>query len=572
MADWEAFSELQGGEKVQELGSRIDDRQTTTVDDTTEGRKDLEEEEIEEEIEIEEEEFQRAEEISVDAGEGEEEVMLMLDDTYEDDFEETDDDEEEEDEQPEAEQETIRAETRKRKHDSDDDNEDSVDDKDGKKDEAAKTVPRVEDVRNFVETLVGNAVRNLEAEVAARHRQIQESGEGQELTGGVEAGEELQGTDKEVEEEIMEESSSEDEAFPELSMVLDGPRRDALFEKGVQYQNRGRLEYALKCYLGCLKDLDETEGFSKLPQCLHQIADTFYRKEEYDKAVQFIQAEKMYYENALIDTSELQKSLSEATKRGQGDIGPPDPRVLRAMEFENLARMCVQRKKPQLALEYCAKVGNLFPGFFIHVSDNVGHSGKLTFVLRCTMYFLVLQAVKAYQTVLGDDHPATTQCLDYFTVIYAEAGRKEYSDAMGQFQSGQEETKGQLDGTSTLQEGSSDLQQNEGATAGETSEVRRRAPVQGSAENGNEEEAGQVHSEQEREVQDPQEQTDDVTWLVLLLVFLITLVLTLVGTYLYCQSDRTSSFCSSWRSDLNYYYMSLKYKLHSYLPAGWGRG
>ncbi|KAI8505646.1 hypothetical protein Bbelb_168350 [Branchiostoma belcheri] len=80
-----------------------------------------------------------------------------------------------------------------------------------------ETLPRVEDVRNFVETLVGNAVKNLEAE------------------------------------------------------PLDGPRRDALFEKGLQYQNRGRLEYALKCYLGCLKDLDQTEGFSKLPHCLHQV-------------------------------------------------------------------------------------------------------------------------------------------------------------------------------------------------------------------------------------------------------------------------------------------------------------
>ena len=49
---------------------------------------------------------------------------------------------------------------------------------------------------------------------------------------------------------------------------------------------------------------------------------------------------------------------------------------------------------------------------------------------------------------------------------------------MGQFQSGQEETKGQLGGTSTLQEGTTDLQQKEGATAGETSEVRRRAPGQ----------------------------------------------------------------------------------------------
>ncbi|XP_035690455.1 uncharacterized protein LOC118425609 [Branchiostoma floridae] len=389
------------------------------------------------------------------------------------------------------------------------------------------------DVRNYVETLVGNAVRNLEAEVAARHRQIQESGEGQELTETGEAGEKLQGEEEE-EQVVMEESSSEDESLPELSMELDGPRRDALFEKGVQYQNRGRLEYALKCYLGCLRDLDETEGFSKLPQCLHQIADTFYRKEEYDKAVQFIQAEKMYYENALIDTTELQKALSEATRSGQGDTGTPDPRVLRAMEFENLARMCVQRKKPQLALEYCGK------------------------------------AVKAYQTVLGDDHPATTQCLDYFTVIYAEAGRKEYSDAMGQFQSGQEETEGQLDGTSTLQEGTTDVQQKEGATAVETSEVRRRAP--GSAEKEEVEEAGQVHSEQERGVQDIQTQTDDVTWLVLLLVFLVTLVLTLVGTYLYCQSDRTSSFCNTWRSDLNYYYMSLKYRLHGYLPAGWGRG
>eukprot|EP00058_Branchiostoma_floridae_P025029 XP_002610519.1 hypothetical protein BRAFLDRAFT_65684 [Branchiostoma floridae] len=461
MADWDTFSELQGGEKVQELGTRIEDRQATTVDDTTEGRKDIEEEEIEEEIEIEEEEFQRAEETSVDAGEGEEDVMLMLDDTYEDDFEEDDDeeesdDDEEESEKPEADQETSRAETRKRKHDdddSDDDNgEDYIDDKDDKKDEAAMTVPGVEDVRNYVETLVGNAVRNLEAEVAARHRQIQESGEGQELTEAGEAGEKLQGEEEE-EQVVMEESSSE----------------------------------------------------------------------------------------------------GEATRSGQGDTGTPDPRVLRAMEFENLARMCVQRKKPQLALEYCGKVGSLF-------LDS----------LYMYLIMLGIMAVKAYQTVLGDDHPATTQCLDYFTVIYAEAGRKEYSDAMGQFQSGQEETKGQLDGTSTLQEGTTDLQQEEGATAGETSEVRRRAP--GSVEKEEVEEAGQVHSEQERGVQDLQAQTDDVTWLVLLLVFLVTLVLTLVGTYLYCQSDRTSSFCNTWRSDLNYYYMSLKYRLHGYLPAGWGRG
>ncbi|XP_078671713.1 uncharacterized protein LOC144911542 [Branchiostoma floridae x Branchiostoma belcheri] len=562
MADWETFSELQGGNKVQELGSRIKDRQPAAEDDTTEGGKDIEEEEIEEEIEVEEEEEfpgeQRAEEISVEAGEGEEEVVLMLDDTYEDDFEEDDDDDDDddngEDEQPEADQkskplfgegdqESSRAETRKRKynHYGDDDDDDSGDDKedhfdddksDTRKDE---TLPRVEDVRNFVETLVGNAVKNLEAEVAARHRQIQESGEGEELMEAEEEeSQEEKGEEEQdwVEEVNMEESSSEDESFPELSVEqpLDGPRRDALFEKGLQYQNRGRLEYALKCYLGCLKDLDQTEGFSKLPHCLHQIADTFYRKEEYDKAVQFIQAEKMYYENALIDTSELQKALSKPMTRGQGDIGPPDPRVLRAMEFENLARMCVERKKPQLALEYCGK------------------------------------AVKAYQASLGDDHPATTQCLDYFTVIYAEAGRKEYSDAMGQFQSGQEETTGQLDGSSTLQEGSADLQQTEGATAGEASGVRRRVPAQGTDKK--EEETGQVHSEPFRpQVQwMPEEQEDDSPFLVVMVLFMF-LVLLVILTYMYCKAGRTSSsFCKSIVSEVYYYGMRLKYQLQDYLP------
>lgn len=48
-----------------------------------------------------------------------------------------------------------------------------------------------------------------------------------------------------------------------------------------------------------------------LPQCLHQIAEVYHKKEEDDKAIQFLKAEKIYYETALLDTKTIQEKLGQ---------------------------------------------------------------------------------------------------------------------------------------------------------------------------------------------------------------------------------------------------------------------
>lgn len=75
---------------------------------------------------------------------------------------------------------------------------------------------------------------------------------------------------------------------------LDIEGRNKLFEKGLSFERNGKRNKALKCYLACLNSLKPESKFPLLPQCLRNIADIFYQKEEYDKAVHFIQAEKLF--------------------------------------------------------------------------------------------------------------------------------------------------------------------------------------------------------------------------------------------------------------------------------------
>ena len=58
---------------------------------------------------------------------------------------------------------------------------------------------------------------------------------------------------------------------------------------------------ALQCYLACIQGLDGQVGkFPQLPQCLRHIARLYFAEEEYEKAVHFVQAEKLYYETAIL--------------------------------------------------------------------------------------------------------------------------------------------------------------------------------------------------------------------------------------------------------------------------------
>eukprot|EP01136_Pigoraptor_vietnamica_P030432 Opistho-1_new@89667 len=87
--------------------------------------------------------------------------------------------------------------------------------------------------------------------------------------------------------------------------LAEGPftpqQRNRLVRMADAYQVSGNTPYALQCYVAALKDLRSSEGFVLLPKCLGAIAQLYYDAGDFERAVHFRHAEKVYYEKALID-------------------------------------------------------------------------------------------------------------------------------------------------------------------------------------------------------------------------------------------------------------------------------
>ncbi|XP_061650948.1 nutritionally-regulated adipose and cardiac enriched protein homolog [Phyllopteryx taeniolatus] len=177
--------------------------------------------------------------------------------------------------------------------------------------------------------------------------------------------------------------------------------REGLFELGQQLQQQGEYQAALHCFLSCLLGLTHVQSFASLPNCLHQIAELFITEKNYGKALQFIRAEKIFYEVALIELAALHGSTGLQEEPSPGSAGRATPeelseRASQAQHLERLAHLCIVSKQPHLALEY---------------------SGK---------------AAQIHQRAFGNDHPITARSLEFMATVYAEIGKTEYSDSLGQ--------------------------------------------------------------------------------------------------------------------------------------------
>ncbi|XP_009291550.1 nutritionally-regulated adipose and cardiac enriched protein homolog isoform X1 [Danio rerio] len=182
--------------------------------------------------------------------------------------------------------------------------------------------------------------------------------------------------------------------------MLNGSR-EGLFELGRQLQQDGDSQAALHCFLSCLLGLTHVQSFHSLPNCLHQIAELYIDEKNYGKALQFIQAEKMFYEVALIELTSLQASTGSQEDGTLGSSGCLSQEELseqasQAQDLERLAQLCIMSKRPHLALEY---------------------SGKAT---------------KIHQRALGNDHPITARSLELLATVYAEIGKTEYTNSLGE--------------------------------------------------------------------------------------------------------------------------------------------
>uniref|UniRef100_A0A8C6YTB4 Consortin, connexin sorting protein n=1 Tax=Nothoprocta perdicaria TaxID=30464 RepID=A0A8C6YTB4_NOTPE len=82
-----------------------------------------------------------------------------------------------------------------------------------------------------------------------------------------------------------------------------------------------------------------------LPLCLHQIAETYFQEEEYEKAMKFIQLERLYHEQLLANLSSIQEQWErkwKATVPGPVTAVRNSAKELSSEELEKLTRVCTE--------------------------------------------------------------------------------------------------------------------------------------------------------------------------------------------------------------------------------------
>lgn len=96
-----------------------------------------------------------------------------------------------------------------------------------------------------------------------------------------------------------------------------------------------------------------------LPLCLHQIAESYFQEEDYEKAMKFIQLERLYHEQLLANLSAIQEQWETKWKTAQ----PHTVTSLRNSEkgfngedFERLAKFCTTHQDPLLSKHKLAAV------------------------------------------------------------------------------------------------------------------------------------------------------------------------------------------------------------------------
>lgn len=246
----------------------------------------------------------------------------------------------------------------------------------------------------------------------------------------------------EVDKQSGSQANENSDPLPEEKLPqepLNDQERHLLYEKGIKFKKKGNSRHALYCLLACVRGLKEGSQFHQLPECLHNIAEIYSQLGDYENAVSFAQAEKLYYETSLITAGSMlqpgqngsdsvgsalpseQTTGNTAKTTGSQPAVKHDPQehsaeARSANEYEKLAHMCLKQRDAQLALEYCGK------------------------------------AVKLRQSVYGEEHPVTKKTLDLFTVIYAEMGKEQYTAAMRKFS----EAKQANDATTEKQDNTAD--------------------------------------------------------------------------------------------------------------------
>ncbi|XP_008983938.1 consortin isoform X3 [Callithrix jacchus] len=96
-----------------------------------------------------------------------------------------------------------------------------------------------------------------------------------------------------------------------------------------------------------------------LPLCLHQIAESYFQEEDYEKAMKFIQLERLYHEQLLANLSAIQEQWETKWKTVQPHTVTPlrnSEKGFNGEDFERLTKICATHRDPLLSKHKIAVV------------------------------------------------------------------------------------------------------------------------------------------------------------------------------------------------------------------------
>ncbi|KAM4712889.1 consortin, connexin sorting protein b isoform 2-T3 [Anableps anableps] len=104
--------------------------------------------------------------------------------------------------------------------------------------------------------------------------------------------------------------------------------------------------------LASLQSLGENDDYTLLPHSLHQIAETYSLKQDYQWAIQFLQLEKLYHERLLSNLTALQEKWeSEFNEKDTESQMPADTDSISQKHIEKLSHICRTHLRPSLSLD-----------------------------------------------------------------------------------------------------------------------------------------------------------------------------------------------------------------------------
>lgn len=129
----------------------------------------------------------------------------------------------------------------------------------------------------------------------------------------------------------------------------DSVHAEGSVEAKENFHQRERKQ-TLQSLFSLLREEVEQMDSKILPLCLHQIAETYFQEEEYEKAMKFIQLERLYHEQLLANLSSIQEQWERKWK-----TAVPSPvttvrnsaKELSGEELEKLTRVCSSHQQPQ---------------------------------------------------------------------------------------------------------------------------------------------------------------------------------------------------------------------------------